>query len=121
MELEDSILVTIKRLLGIGENYEAFDQEIMVFVNGAIFKLGQLGIGPPGGFCITGVEEDWSDLLGDKQEQLQAAKDYIYFDVRLSWDPPTQSSVINAWNEKLKELTWRLLHQVEDSAPAVTE
>ena len=108
--------MTIKKLLGLPEDYEAFNQEIMVFVNSAIFKLCQLGVGPSQGFRITGVEENWADLLGDRTDQLQAAKDYIYFDVRLAWDTPTQNSVINAWNEKLKELTWRLLHQVEDHA-----
>ena len=101
-------------MLGVTEDYDAFDQEIMVFINGAIFKLTQLGVGPEEGFRVTGVEENWNDFLGDRIDQLQAAKDYIYFDVRLAWDPPTQSSVISAWNDRLQELTWRILHQVED-------
>lgn len=102
-------------MLGVAEDYDAFDQEVMVFINGAIFKLCQLGVGPAEGFRVTGVEETWNDLLGDRVDQLQAAKDFIYFDVRLSWDPPTQNSVISVWTDKINELTWRLLHQAEDS------
>lgn len=100
-------------MLGVDANYEAFDTEIIIFINSAIFKLTQLGVGPSDGFSITGAGEIWSDFLGENVIRLQAAKEFIYFDVRLSWDPPAQGSVLNAWNDKLQELTWRLLHQVE--------
>ena len=111
--MEESILISIKKMLGLQEEYSPFDTEIVIFINSAIFKLTQLGVGPSDGFEITGMNETWTDFLGDSRITLQAAKEFIYFEVRLAWDPPTQSGVINAWNDKLQELTWRLLHQVE--------
>ena len=111
--LEESIMVAIKQMLGVMDNYDPFDQEILILINSSIFKLSQLGVGASEGFVVHGVEETWGDLLGDRADELQAVKEYIYLDVKLSWDPPTQSGVMNAWAEKLKELTWRILHQVE--------
>lgn len=111
--MEESILVSIKQMLGLQEDYTPFDTEVIIFINSALFKLMQLGVGPSTGFEITGMEETWEDFLGDMQPKLQAAKEFVYFEVRLAWDPPTISGVINAWNDKLQELTWRLLHQVE--------
>lgn len=111
--MEESILISIKRMLGLQEEYTPFDEEIKIFINSALFKLMQLGVGPSEGFEVTGLGETWSDFLGQKEKTLQAAKEFVYFEVRLAWDPPTQSGVISAWNDKLQELTWRLLHQVE--------
>ena len=100
-------------MLGLDENYDAFDQEVMVFINSALLKHMQLGVGPSDGFQINGVSETWVDFLGEKADQLQAAKEFVFFEVRIAFDPPAQNGVLNAWNDKLQELTWRLLHQVE--------
>lgn len=114
MVQEQSILKTIKSLLGPDDNYDVFDTEIVIFINGAISTLTQLGIGPPNGFRITGETETWEDFLGE-YEDLESVKTYIYMKVRLVFDPPDNSTVMNAFQEACKELEWRLNIAVDPS------
>ena len=107
MAVEESIFKTIKSLLGPDADYDVFDHDILVFINTAIATLTQLGIGPPEGFRITGEDETWSDLLGDYKD-LESVKTYIYMKVRLVFDPPSNSTVMNAYTEACKEFEWRL-------------
>lgn len=105
--MEQSIFKTIKGLLGPDADYEVFDQDIIVFINTALATLTQIGIGPSEGFRITGETETWADLLGDYKD-LESVKSYIYMKVRLIFDPPANSSVMNAYSEACNELEWRL-------------
>ena len=98
--MEDSILTSIKLMLGIGEDYTQFDSELVMFINAAINKLLQIGVGPDEGFQITGVDEKWSDLLEDYQN-LELTKEYIYLDVRTIFD-------MSAFKEHQEEAAWRL-------------
>lgn len=107
MAVEESIFKSIKSLLGPDADYEVFDSDILIFINGAIATLTQLGIGPSGGFRITGESETWSDLVGD-YDDLDSVKTYIYLKVKLVFDPPASSSVMSAYQETCKELEWRL-------------
>lgn len=100
-------------MLGLESDYEPFDQELLVYINSALFSLMQLGVGPSDGFDVNGAEETWKDFLGDNLKQLKAVKSYIYFDVRLAWDPPSSGTVAKQFQEKHEELGWRLRHQVE--------
>lgn len=44
--MEESILLTIKRMLGIEDpSYEVYDQDLIVYINSAFMLLNQLGIG----------------------------------------------------------------------------
>lgn len=104
----ESILLTIKDLLGLEDDYEAFDSELIVHINSAIMRLRTIGIGPEKGFSITGPDETWTDLLGDDLGMLGSVKDYIYKRVRLAWDPPTTSFVLSALKESKDELEWVL-------------
>lgn len=110
--MNESIFESIKKLLGPDSDYEVFDQDILIFINGALATLTQIGIGPPEGFKITGPDETWSDLLGDKQD-LESVKTYIYMKVRLVFDPPSNSSVLSAYKEACQEFEWRLNVAVE--------
>lgn len=110
---EESILVTIKKMLGLEAEYAPFDQEILVDINSALFVLMQLGVGPSEGFDVTGVQETWADFLGDQLTCLKAAKDFIFLSVKKEFDPSASGTVSGAYDDKLKEVTWRLLHQVE--------
>lgn len=112
--MEDSIFKTIKSLLGPDADYEVFDQDIMIFINGAISTLTQLGLGPSKGFRVTGDGETWSDFLGD-YEDLESVKSYIYMKVKLIFDPPANSTVMNSYQEACKELEWRLNVAVDPS------
>lgn len=109
--MEDSILVTIKKMLGIPEEDTAFDTDIIVCINSAIMTADQLGVGD-GEFTVTDAEQTWGDYIGD-YPQLEAVKHYIYLCVRLAFDPPANSFVVNSFEKQRDELTWRLNVQAE--------
>ena len=114
MDVEESIFKSIKALLGPDADYEVFDADILIFINTALSTLTQLGIGPAEGFRITGEDETWEDLLGDYKD-LESVKAYIYLKVRLLFDPPSNSTVLNAYQEACKEYEWRLNVAVDPS------
>lgn len=102
----ESILTSIKKLLGIAEEYTHFDQDIIMHINSALFTLTQLGVGPSAGFSIDDAENVWDDFVD--VSRIEAVKTYVYLNVRLVFDPPTSSTVIDAMDRRLKELEWRL-------------
>ena len=102
----DSILLTIKKLLGIGDDYEYFDEDIIIHINSVLMILNQLGIGPVTGFSIS-ESATWSDFV-DNLSMLEAVRSYVYIKVRLLFDPPTSSFTITALENQIKELEWRL-------------
>ena len=103
----DSILTSIKKLLGITEEYEHSDQDIIIHIKTALMILTQLGVGPSEGFFIKDKYALWSDFIPDVKT-LEAVKSYIYLKVRMLFDPPTSSSLMNAMEQNMKELEWRL-------------
>lgn len=114
----DSILTSIKKLLGIEEEYTQFDTDIIVGINSALMTLSQLGVGLTTSFMITDKTSTWVDFLGDKND-IEGVKLHVYLKTRLSFDPPSNSFLIDAIKEQIKELEWRLNVQVEP-APVVT-
>ena len=108
----DSILTSIKRLLSIEEGYEHFDQELIIHINSVFMVLNQLGIGDKSGFSITGKDETWVNLL-QKRKDLDAIKTYVYLKVRLVFDPPQNSFLVESINKQCTELEWRLNVEVE--------
>ena len=110
--MDDSILDTIKQLLGIQYDYTAFDTDIIVHINSAFMALNQLGVGPTECFFIESSDEAWSDFV-DKSIDLEAVKTYIYLMVRTIFDPPSSSVVMEAMNRNISELEWRLNVQAE--------
>lgn len=107
----ESILTSIKKLLGITEDYEAFDTDIIIHINSALMVLNQLGIGEEG-FAIDSAAETWDDFLG-KSENVNAVRTLVYLRVRLAFDPPANSFVTGAIQEMIKEYEWRLNVQVD--------
>lgn len=95
-------------MLGLAEDYDAFDTDVIVDINSVMLNLKQIGVGPENGFSITGADEKWVDLIGADRISLTAVQQYIYLKVRLIFDPPTTSSHIDAMKEVIKELEWRL-------------
>ena len=96
----DSILNSVKIQLGIAEDYRPFDDSIIMSINMALNTLEQLGMPPEGGFCISGPEETWDDLLPDRTD-LEFVKTYVYLKVKKIFDPPTSSIVANAIDEQM--------------------
>lgn len=103
----DSILTSIKKLLGISEDYTQFDDDIIMHINTVFLNLTQLGVGPEEGFLIEDDVAEWEDFIEDNA-QLQAVKSYMYLKVKLLFDPPLSSSVIESMNRMIAELEWRL-------------
>ena len=110
--MNDSILTSIKKLLGITEEYTHFDPDIIIHINSVFMILTQLGVGPPEGFSIRDKEAVWSDYLTNSI-QYESVKTYIYMKVKLMFDPPLSSSVIEAMNRMIAELEWRLNIEAE--------
>lgn len=108
----DSILTTIKRRLGPEEEYDHFDPDIIMEINTAFFTLMQLGVGPKNGYHIVDKENVWSEFLNGR-EDLYAVETYIYQKVRLVFDPPQTSFLLDAIKNNISELEWRFEHQME--------
>lgn len=103
----DSILNSVKKLLGIAEEYDAFDTDIIIHINSVFMILTQLGVGPANGFSIYDSSSAWSDFIPEG-ELMEAVKSYMGLKVRLMFDPPTSSSVMQATANMISELEWRL-------------
>ena len=114
----DSILNSVKKLLGIEEEYTHFDPDIILNINSVLMFINQLGIGPDDPLLITGKTETWSDLLGTVVN-LEAVKTYLYLKVRLLFDPPTSSFVLESLDRQISMFEWRLNVQAE--TPVVEE
>lgn len=110
-----SILSTIKKMLGIENDYNVFDTEIVAFINSAVLALTQIGIGR-NGFHLTGESETWGDFLGDGFDSINDSVAYVYYKVRLAFDPPSSSVAVDSMKELMKELEWRL--SVESETPS---
>lgn len=111
MNITNSILLTIKKMLGIAEEYHAFDIDIIVNINSVFLTLNQLGIGPDDSYSIEGEEETWIDFLGDTWQDFVSVKTYVYLKTRLLFDPPTNSFLVDAMQRQATELEWRLMEQ----------
>lgn len=110
----ESILTSIKKLLGISEDYTQFDDDIIMHINTTFLNLTQLGVGPSEGFSIEDDSTYWEDFVDvESNAQLQAIKSYMYLKVKLLFDPPLSSSVIESTNRTIAELEWRLNAAVE--------
>lgn len=106
--MDESILGTIKKLLGLSSDYTAFDTDIIVFINSVFMTLEQIGIGPEGGFSITGEIEEWSDFIPEVVIDQQAIPTYVYLKVKLLFDPPASSFGQEALKKQAEEMEWRL-------------
>lgn len=103
----ESILASVKKVLGIDEIHTAFDEDIILHINSVFAILQQMGVGPENGFSISDDSAIWSDYIQDVN-QLNFVKSYIYLKVRLLFDPPVSSGAIESMNKLISELEWRL-------------
>lgn len=111
----ESILTSIKKMLGMDEDYIHFDTDVMIHINSVLSKLStQLGVGPEKGFSIEDDSATWNDFLPENYLEFESVKTYVYLKVKMIFDPPTSSSVMNAYKEEIKELEWRLNIQAEN-------
>jgi hypothetical protein len=111
----ESILLSIKKILGLDPDYTVFDMDLITHINSVFATLNELGIGPDEGFEIVDETTVWNDYLeGDKR--FSSVKTYMYLRVRLLFDPPTMSYLITALKEQIEELEWRInvVREVQD-------
>lgn len=111
----ESILNSIKKLFGPEGSYDAFDNDLILHINTYLRVLNQLGVGEQD-FRITDDTATWNDFLGENEELLDEVKTYIYLRVKVVFDSPASSIVMNAINEQVNELTWRLRVAAEHEA-----
>lgn len=103
----DSILKTIKKLLGISDEETHFDTDIIMHINSVFSILHQLGVGPDKSFSIQDDTATWDDFI-ENDNNFNDVRTYIYLKVRLLFDPPSSSSVMSAMERQISELEWRL-------------
>ena len=103
----ESILTSIKKLLGIAEEYTHFDADLIMHINSVLSILTQIGVGPAEGFSIKDKECIWTDFIPESQK-LEFVKSYVYMKVKLLFDPPLSSAVIESTNRMISELEWRI-------------
>lgn len=114
--MDESILTSIKKLLGIADDYDYFDQDIIMHINAALMVLTQLGIGPSEGFLVKDSIDTWGDFLenrgvgntADDITYLGALQSYVYMKVKLMFDPPQNSFTVDSMTKLVNELEWRL-------------
>ena len=109
----DSIVNNIKKLLGIPSDDDSFDIDIITIINSIIPSLSQMGIGPINGFIVTSVDDVWSDYINNSTINLEGVKTYLYLKTKLIFDPPTNSTTVEAIKESIKELEWRTMLAIE--------
>lgn len=122
--MEQSILISTKKILGVPEDYTVFDLDILTHINTAFSTLTQLGVGPANGFMIEDETAVWSDFLPDyptdsgsssgDDHRYNSVKSYVFLKVRQLFDPPATSYLISAVEKQLQELEWRLNAHRED-------
>lgn len=108
----DSILTSIKQLLGPSAEDTHFDPDIIMHINTVLAILTQVGVGPKAGFAITDATATWTDFAGD-DPRLSFVKTYVYLKVKLVFDPPLSSAVLQAMKESISELEWRQFVQTD--------
>lgn len=105
--MSNSILTSVKKNLGMEESYEAFDPDVLMHINSVFSDLQQLGIGPEAGFAIEDATTTWDAFLGTDLV-LNSVKSYVYLRVRMLFDPPTTSPLIDSMKEQIQKFEWRI-------------
>jgi hypothetical protein len=116
--MESSILKSIKKNLGLPEDYVVYDEDVLMAINTALSTITQLGVGPEMGFEVQDVTATWEDLLGG-DFRLNSVRNFIQLKCRLIFDPPTNSFAIAAIEKQLDEMAWRIQAAANPAPTAV--
>lgn len=114
-ETIDSILNSVKKLLGINPEEKDFDVDVLIQINSAISTLRQLGVGPSGGYTVSSEDDTFFSFLGEDVNEtiINQVRLYLYLKVRLGFDPPTSSFVMECLKETIRECEWRLSVEID--------
>lgn len=113
--MDNSILNTVKKAVGLMPEYDAFDDVLIMHINSVFMILSQVGIGPKNGFRIEDASTEWEAYLSEEFENFEAVKSYICLKVRLLFDPPSSSTHMQAIKDSVSEFEWRLNIEAEES------
>lgn len=113
--MEDSILNSVKKSIGIMPEYDAFDDSLIMHINSVFMILAQMGVGPVKGFRIEDDTAEWSDFLSNEDENYESIKSYVCMKVRLLFDPPSSSTHMECIKQLVSEFEWRLNFEAEES------
>lgn len=106
--MEESILTSVKKILGIPKEYTAFDMDLIMHINSTFMILTQMGVGPKEGFRIEDNTAIWSDFIPEDDLRFESVKTYIGLKARLMFDPPNSSIISECIKQTVTELEWRL-------------
>ena len=106
--MEESILTSVKKIIGMTEDYDVFDADMIMHINTVFMILRQLGVGPADGFVIYSKDDVWSDFIPADDIRFEGVKTYVALKTRLVFDPPSSSIVKACIDENIKELESRL-------------
>lgn len=111
----ESILETIKKLIGLPKNYDAFDSDIIVHINSVLSILNQMGIGPEEGFAISGYDEKWVDFTTSDILKTRQVRSYMALKVKYLFDPSSNSNVLKANERVITEMEYRLFVDADNN------
>lgn len=115
----NSILNSIKKVLGIEESYTHFDTDLIMHINSTFSVLTQLGVGPESGFSIDGVSQEWAEFMGN-DKRLYMVKSFVSLKVRLLFDPPLSNAAVESIKQQIDEMTWRIQVAADDKTGGET-
>lgn len=118
--MTQSILNSTKKVLGLAEDYTAFDMDVIMHINTVFLSLNQLGVGPSAGFMIMDDTETWDTYLGEDLN-LNAVKTYMFLKVKMVFDPPQTSYLITAMEKQIEQLEFRLMVNQDGTSSAQDE
>jgi hypothetical protein len=117
--MEKSILISVKKLVGLGKDDHSYDEDILTHINSDFTNLNRLGAGPVDGFTIEDEVTVWTDYLPDNKKLLSSIKSYMYLKVRLLFDPPSSSYVLDSMKRQIDEFEFEI--NSEADKPVIEE
>ena len=125
--MEDSILLSVAKYIGLPEDYSVFDPDLVMHINSELSTLAQIGAVPDTGFVITGSDETWDDLfdatdavggLPYTRNSVQFVKEFVFIRAKIIFDPPQSSFVLKSLEDKANELMFRIEVATDTAIPA---
>lgn len=114
ISVRDSILLSIKKLIGLDRDYDAFDDDLIIHINSVFMILNQLGVGGKNTFVISGEDDTWDSFFAECKVTPSLVRSYIYLKVRLLFDPPNTGVLHEAMERQIAEFEWRLNVECDD-------
>lgn len=121
--MEHSILNSTKKMLGVAPDYDAFDTDIITHINTAFSTLNQIGVGPAEGYEIWDADATWDEFLGVhiSPKKLNSVRTLVFVKVRMFFDPPTTSYLLNAYEKQIAELEFRVSIEGDEWVEPIVE